>query len=91
VEPQQKMKGFTLGGGIFYKDRFFSGLDNQADLRVRSGTTVDLAAGYQHKRYGIQLNATNVLNRVNYLNPWVFNLFDVQPLRRWILTLSYRL
>ncbi len=51
--------------------------------------TIDLAAGYQFKRFGVQVNVSNVTNEVNYLNPWAFNLFDVQPLRRLVLPLRY--
>ncbi len=89
-EPVQHLKGLTLGAGYFYKNRFFSSINNDPNLEVPNSFTIDLAAGYQFKRFGAQLNVTNITNQVNYLNPWVFNLFEVQPLRRFVLTLSYK-
>jgi iron complex outermembrane receptor protein len=89
-EPTGTLKGLTLGTGYFYKSKFFSGIDNNPDLQVDNSFTVDLAAGYEFKRFGAQVNVTNITNERNYLNPWVFNLFDIQPLRRVVLTLRYR-
>ncbi|MBU6340046.1 MAG: TonB-dependent siderophore receptor [Bacteroidetes bacterium] len=90
-EPQKHAKGFSLGAGYFYKDKFFSSLNNDPNLEVRRSQSIDVAAGYQFKGIGIQLNVTNLTNRVNYLNPWIFNLFDVQPLRRIVFTLTYKM
>lgn len=89
--PEKLLKGLTFGSGIFYKDKFFSSIANNPLLQIPAGYTLDVAAGYTHKRAGIQLNVRNLTNRVSYLNPWQFNLFDVQPLRQFILTLTYRI
>jgi iron complex outermembrane receptor protein len=91
VEPVNKLKGLSIGAGYFYKSSFFSGLDNNPDLEIPNSFTLDVAAGYTYKGYGLQINVTNITNEVNYLNPWVFNLFDIQPLRRVVLTFSYAL
>jgi iron complex outermembrane receptor protein len=88
-EPTGKLKGLTLGAGYFYKSKFFSGIDNNPALEVNNSFTMDVAAGYQFKRFGAQVNVTNITDERNYLNPWVFNLFDIQPLRRVVLTLRY--
>ena len=88
-EPMKKLKGFTLGSGVYYKDKFFSGIDNNPDLEIPVSYTVDVAVGYKYKQFGAQINVTNITNQINYANPWVFNLFEVRPLRRTVLTLTY--
>jgi outer membrane receptor for ferric coprogen and ferric-rhodotorulic acid len=88
-DPTNKLKGLSLGAGCFYKSSFFSFFDNNPDLKIPSSYTIDLAIGYTYKVYHAQLNITNLTNQVNYLNPWTFNLFDVQPLRRVVLTLNW--
>lgn len=89
-EPMQKLKGLTLGSGVYYKDKFFSGIDNNPDLEIPASYTIDAAIGYKYKQFGAQVNITNLTNQVNYSNPWVFNLFEVRPLRRVVLTLTYK-
>ena len=88
-EPQKKLKGFTVGTGVYYKDKFFSGIDNNPDLEIPASYTIDAAIGYRYKQFGAQVNITNLTNQINYANPWVFNLFEVRPLRRTVLTLTY--
>jgi iron complex outermembrane receptor protein len=91
-EPKKgNLKGFTAGAGYYYKSKFFTSLDNDPSLEVPDQFTLDLAVGYTFKSVSLQLNVTNLTNEVNYLNPWVFNLFDVQPLRRGVLTLNYQI
>ncbi|RCH55569.1 hypothetical protein DJ568_06665 [Mucilaginibacter hurinus] len=90
-EPEKLLKGFTFGTGLFYKGKFFSSIANDPHLEIPAGYTLDVAAGYKYKQMGIQLNVMNITNRVNYLNPWQFNLFDVRPLRQFVVTLSYRI
>lgn len=89
-EPMQKLKGLTLGSGVYYKDKFFSGIDNNPDLEIPASYTIDAAIGYKYKQFGAQVNITNLTNQINYSNPWVFNLFEVRPLRRVVLTLTYK-
>lgn len=84
-----KLKGLSLGSGLFYKGKFFSTLDNSASLIIPANYTLDVSAGYRWKRFGAQLNISNLTNRVSYLNPWAFVLYDVQPLRRAVLSLNY--
>jgi iron complex outermembrane receptor protein len=90
-EPVNALKGLSIGSGFFYKDKFFSSLANDPNLEIPAGYTLDVAAGYKLKRIGAQVNVMNVTNRINYLNPWQFNLFDVRPPRQFILTLTYRI
>jgi iron complex outermembrane receptor protein len=90
-EPKQAWKGFSVGAGIFYKDKFFSSLENNPNLEIPASYTLDAAIGYVYKRIGLQLNVSNVTNQISYLNPWQFNLFDVRPPRQFILGLSYRI
>jgi iron complex outermembrane receptor protein len=88
-DPQKKLKGLTMGAGVYYKDKFFSGIDNNPDLQIPASYTIDVAMGYKYKQFGAQVNITNITNQINYANPWVFNLFEVRPLRRAVLTLTY--
>ena len=90
-EPSVKMKGFSLGFGAFYKDKFYSNINNDSDLEIPSSFTIDAAIGYKIKQFGLQLNVSNLTNEVNYSNPWIFNMFEVRPLRRAVLTLTYKL
>jgi iron complex outermembrane receptor protein len=89
-EPAKSLKGLTLGSGLYYKDKFFSGIDNNPDLEIPASYTIDAAIGYKHKQFGAQFNVTNITNQINYANPWVFNLFEVRPMRRIVLTLTYK-
>ncbi len=89
-EVNGKLKGFNLGTGIFYKDKFFSSIENDPKLLIPANYTWDATIGYKYKSAGIQLNIMNITNQVSYLNPWLFNLFDVKPLRQFIVTLNYR-
>lgn len=89
AEPVGALKGVSIGAGYFHKGSFFSGIDNNPDLKIPSSFTLDVSAGYTYKNYRVQVNVTNLTNEVNYLNPWVFNLFDVQPLRRVVFTFGY--
>jgi iron complex outermembrane receptor protein len=88
-EPLKKLSGFSLASGLFYKSSFFSGIANDPKLKIPAGYTLDVAAGYKYKQMGIQINAMNITNRVSYLNPWQFNMFDVKPLRQFVVTLNY--
>ncbi|WP_345950689.1 TonB-dependent receptor [Mucilaginibacter sp. PAMB04274] len=90
-EPVKLLKGFNFGAGVFYKDSFFSSLTNDANLKIPASYTVDVAAGYKFKQISAQLNVMNLTNQVSYLNPWQFNLFDVRPLRQFVVTLNYRI
>ncbi len=90
-EPLNKWQGFHLSAGVFYKGSFFSSIANNPDLKIPSGYTMDAAIGYKYKSAGLQLNVMNITNQISYLNPWQFNLFDVRPLRQFVITLNYRI
>jgi iron complex outermembrane recepter protein len=90
-EPQRLLKGLSAGAGLFYKDKFFSTLSNDPNLIIPAGYTMDLSLGYQHKKLGAQLNVMNFTNRINYLNPWQFNLFEIRPMRQFVITLTYQI
>jgi iron complex outermembrane receptor protein len=90
-EPAKILKGFSFGAGVFYKDKFFSTLANDPNLEIPPSYTLDASIGYKYNHMGIQLNAMNITNQVSYLNPWQFNMFDVKPLRQFILTLTYQI
>lgn len=90
-ESQKILKGLTAGAGWFYKDKFYSSIANDPKLLIPAGYTMDLALGYKFKKLSAQLNVMNFTNRVNYLNPWQFNLFEVRPLRQFVFTLNYRI
>ncbi len=89
--PLKKLNGFSFGTGLFYKDKFFSTLANDPLLEIPASYTLDASVGYKYEQVGVQLNAMNITNQVSYLNPWQFNMFDVKPLRQFILTLSYQI
>lgn len=90
-EAVNKSNGFTAGAGIFYKGSFYSSIKNDPNLMIPTSYTADVAVGYKFKQVGAQLNIMNITNQVSYLNPWQFNLFDVRPLRQYVLTLSYKM
>ncbi len=90
-EPVHKLHRFLLSMGVFYKGNFFSCIDNNPNLKIPPSYTLDAAIGYHYKSAGIQLNMLNVTNQISYLNPWQFNLFDVRPLRQFIVTMNYRI
>ena len=89
-DPKVELKGFSFGTGLFYKASFFSSLANNPKLEIPPGYTWDVAIGYTYRNYNLQLNAMNLTNQVSYLNPWQFNMFDVKPLRQFILTMNYK-
>jgi len=87
--PEKKMKGFSLGSGLFYKGDFFSGIANDPAYKIPRSYSWDVSLGYKFKNYDIQVNCMNVTNQISYLNPWQFNLFDVRPLRQFVITMNY--
>lgn len=89
-DAEGKLSGLSFGAGIFYKDKFFSFIDNDPSLVIPANYTIDVSAGYKWKGLGLQINVSNITNRVSYLNPWAYILYDVQPLRRAVVTLSYQ-
>ena len=64
-------------------------INNDPMLEIPASYTMDAALGYSTKSWGIQVNVSNITNQVNYSNPWIFNLFEVRPLRRTVITLNY--
>jgi iron complex outermembrane receptor protein len=89
-EHPEFLKGLTAGTGLFYTGKLYPGIDNNVDLQIQPGYTWDAALGYNRDKLGLQLNVMNITNQVSYLNPWQFNLFDVKPLRQFVITLRYR-
>jgi outer membrane receptor protein involved in Fe transport len=89
-EHPKYLKGFTASTGVFYKGEFYPGIENNPNLLIPADYTWDAAVGYRYKQAGLQLNLMNITNRVSYLNPWQFNLFDVKPLRQVVITLNYK-
>jgi len=90
-EPEGNVKGLSLSTGLFYKSKSYAELTNYPDLLIPQSYSWDAAIGYRYRGAGIQLNAMNISNQISYLNPWQFNLFDVKPLRQFVISLSYRL
>jgi iron complex outermembrane receptor protein len=90
-QPTKAFKGFDFSTGIFYKSSFYSGIQNNPDLKIPAGYTWDVAMGYNYKKIGMRFNVMNITNQVSYLNPWQFNLFDVKPLRQFTISLNYRI
>ncbi|MEJ2880987.1 TonB-dependent receptor [Pedobacter sp. GR22-6] len=89
-EHPRYLKGLSVGTGMFYKGKFYPGIDNNPQLLMTPTYSWDASAAYQGKQIGIQLNVMNLTNQISYLNPWQFNLFDVKPLRQVVVTLSYK-
>ncbi|MES2830063.1 MAG: TonB-dependent siderophore receptor [Bacteroidota bacterium] len=89
--PFSKFSGIHVATGVFYKGSFYSSITNDPNLKIPSGYTWDAAMGYKYKSVGLQLNVTNITNQISYLNPWQFNLFDVKPLRQFVITLNYHI
>jgi hypothetical protein len=52
---------------------------------------MDAAIAYKMNRFGLQLNVSNLTNAVHFSNPWIFNMFEVRPLRRAVITFTYKL
>ncbi len=90
-EHPRYLKGFSAGTGIFYKGKFYPGIDNNPNLLMQPAYTWDASAAYQFKKIGVQVNVMNLTNQISYLNPWQFNLFDVRPLRQFVVSLNYKL
>ena len=90
-EHPRYLKGLSAGTGIFYKGEFYPGIDNNPNLLMKPAYTWDASAAYQFKKMGVQVNVMNLTNQISYLNPWQFNLFDVRPLRQFVVSLNYKL
>lgn len=89
-EHPRYLKGFSAGTGVFYKGKFYPGIDNNPALLMAPAYSWDASAAYHVKQFGIQVNVMNITNQISYLNPWQFNLFDVKPLRQLVVTLRYK-
>lgn len=54
-DPIDKLKGFSVGFGAFFKDKFFSGINNNKDLEIPASYTLDGAVGYKYRQFGVKL------------------------------------
>lgn len=86
--PGGALSGVDLGGGVFYKGRFYGSEDNDRGGLVPANHTVDAAAGYEWGGYRAQLNVSNLTDRVSYLGG--FGSWEPLWPRRVVLTLSSR-
>jgi iron complex outermembrane receptor protein len=82
------LKNLNLGYGIFYKGAFYADYTNDPAGKVPSNYTMDIALGYTYKQWGIQMNVSNLTNRVSYLG--AFGAWEPQWTRRGVMTLSFK-
>ncbi len=82
------VKNLSLGYGIFYKGNFYADNTNDPGGFVPSNYTMDASAGYAWKQWNVQLNVSNLTNRVTYLGS--FGTWEPQWTRRWVFTFAYR-
>jgi iron complex outermembrane receptor protein len=82
------LAGADVGGGFFYKGRFYGSDDNAPGGLVPANHTVDLSAGYQWGTRRLQLNVRNLTDRTSYLGG--FGSWEPLPPRALVLTASTR-
>ncbi|MDO1447015.1 TonB-dependent receptor [Rhodocytophaga aerolata] len=82
------LKGLDLGYGIYYKGYFYGDNENTPENKVPANYTMDAAIGYSYRQARIQLNVTNLTNRINYLGG--YGVWEPQWTRRALLSVSYK-
>jgi outer membrane receptor protein involved in Fe transport len=82
------LKGLDLGYGVYYKGYFFGDNENTLDNKVPANYTMDAAVGYTYGQARIQLNVTNLTNRINYLGG--NGVWEPQWTRRALLSVAYK-
>jgi len=84
--PGGALRALDVGGGIFYKGKFYGSEDNVAEGLVPANHTLDVTAGYEWRSYRAQFNVSNVTNRVSYLGG--FGVWEPQWPRRAIFSIA---
>jgi iron complex outermembrane recepter protein len=82
------LKGLDLGYGVYYKGYFYGDNENTPENQVPANYTMDAAIGYTYRQARVQLNVTNLTNRVNYLGG--YGVWEPQWTRRALLSVSYK-
>jgi iron complex outermembrane receptor protein len=61
------LKGFELGYGIYYKDKFYMSTHNKPEELVKSYYSMDVSVAYRYEKFTARLNTTNLTNNIGYL------------------------
>jgi iron complex outermembrane receptor protein len=85
---QRYVKGLSLGAGFYYKGKFYGDNENSSASLVPNNHTIDVSMGYTIKYLLLQLNVTNLTNRVSYLGG--YGVWEPQWTRRAIFTIAYK-
>lgn len=101
--PSGKLKGFSVGAiGNYIGDRFGGWNDqyvvsattgavtiNDRDIPLLGYTTIDVSAGYTHKKWSILCKISNITNELNYT---VHENYSVNPIapRQVMTSLKYK-
>jgi iron complex outermembrane receptor protein len=90
------LKGFKLGATAIYIGRRLGGNNNTVGqvqstrlIPVDGYATVDLSAGYIHKRISVMAKVSNVTNTLNY---YVHENYSINPIppRQFVATVAYK-
>lgn len=82
-----QLRGFELGYGFFFKDRFYGSNNNDPEELVSAFWTMDASVAYRYKQFGTRLNVSNFTNNIGYLGGW--GVYQPQYVRRAVLSVSY--
>ena len=101
--PSGKLKGFSIGAiGNYIGERFGGWNDqyvvntttgavtiNDRDIPLQGYTTIDVSAGYTHKKWSILCKISNITNELNYT---VHENYSVNPIapRQIMTSLKYK-
>jgi iron complex outermembrane receptor protein len=93
--PNGKLKGFSLGAGMFYVGNRVAGRNNTATnptyklMTIPDYTLIDFNAGYSNDKYAVRFKLSNIINKLSY------NVHDdnsVNPIapRQFSITVAYK-
>jgi len=85
---QNRLKGFELGYGFFYRDEFYLSLANNPNELIDAYYTMDVALGYTWKNLTTRLNITNVTDNTGYIGS--FGVYEPQWVRRAVLSMAVK-
>ena len=85
---QNKLKGFELGYGLFYRDEFYLSLANDPNELIDAYYTMDVALGYTYKNLSTRLNITNITDNNGYIGS--YGVYEPQWVRRAVLSLAVK-
>jgi iron complex outermembrane recepter protein len=81
-------KGWEIGYGVFYKDKFFLTTANNPEELVDSYYSMDASVAYSFRNITARLNVNNITNNIGYIGS--YGVYEPLWVRRAMLSLAVK-